>query len=349
MPRVDDVGGAVTATDEDNDTLTYSLSGTDAASFAISGSTGQITVGTGASLDYESKASYTVTVTATDTSDATDTIAVTINVTNVDEAGSVALAPAQPVVGTALTATLADPDGSISATWVWAGSTDGLTGWTDISGATSGSYTPVAADVDSYLRATATYTDGEGTGKSAQAVSANIVRDVDDQVVSAPARPSGLAATAGLERVTLSWEDPGDSSITGYEYYQAAELAKLTASDGAGNDNFGWSVSVGGDTMVVGAYSDDDNGADSGSAYVFVRPAGEDWSEATQVAKLTASDGAGGDEFGRVGIGGRGHDRGGGVWGRQLNRLGVRVREALHRMGDRHRDGQADGVRRRCG
>ena len=213
----DDVGGAVTATDEDNDTLTYSLSGTDAASFAISGSTGQITVGTGASLDYESKASYTVTVTATDTSDATDTIAVTINVTNVDEAGSVALAPAQPVVGTALTATLADPDGSISATWVWAGSTDGLTGWTDISGATSGSYTPVAADVDSYLRATATYTDGEGTGKSAQAVSANIVRDVDDQVVSAPARPSGLAATAGLERVTLSWEDPGDSSITGYE------------------------------------------------------------------------------------------------------------------------------------
>ena len=129
MPRVDDVGGAVTATDEDNDTLTYSLSGTDAASFAISGSTGQITVGTGASLDYESKASYTVTVTATDTSDATDTIAVTINVTNVDEAGSVALAPAQPVVGTALTATLADPDGSISATWVWArldGRVDGL-------------------------------------------------------------------------------------------------------------------------------------------------------------------------------------------------------------------------------
>ena len=56
---------------------------------------------------------------------------------------------------------------------------------------------------------------------------------VHAQVISAPASPSGLAATAGLERVTLSWEDPGDSSITGYEYYQAAELAKLKASGGA--------------------------------------------------------------------------------------------------------------------
>ena len=118
---------------------------------------------------------------------------------------------------------------------------------------------------------------------------------VHAQVISAPARPSGLAATAGLERVTLSWEDPGDDTITGYEYYQAAELAKLTATDGAGGDSFGHPVSVDGDTMVVGANWDDGG---SGSAYVFVRPAGEDWSEATQVAKLKATDGAGGDQFG---------------------------------------------------
>ena len=275
----DDVGGAVTATDEDNDTLTYSLSGTDAASFAISGSTGQITVGTGAGLDNETKASYAVTVTATDTSDATDTIeitidvtdedeqpslsgsaavsyaenctasvanytaadpegatvswilsgadsddfsisaggalsfnsspdfetpadadtdniyqmtveatdgttdkvtlAVTVTVTNVDEVGAVALSPAQPVVGTALTAILTDPDGSISGTaWVWAGSTDwdgsaGTGTWTDIIGAASANYTPVTGDAGKYLRATASYTDEHGAGKSAQKASAN--------------------------------------------------------------------------------------------------------------------------------------------------------------------------------
>ena len=72
------------------------------------------------------------------------------------------------------------------------------------------------------------------------------------------------------------------------------EQAKLTASDGAGTDFFGESVSVSGDTAVVGAYYDDDGAGDSGSAYVFVRN-GSSWSEE---AKLTASDGAAYDLFG---------------------------------------------------
>ena len=59
------VGDAVMATDADGDTLTYSLTGTDAGSFTIN-SSGQIMVGTGTMLDFEDKASYTVTVTATD-------------------------------------------------------------------------------------------------------------------------------------------------------------------------------------------------------------------------------------------------------------------------------------------
>jgi hypothetical protein len=48
------------------------------------------------------------------------------------------------------------------------------------------------------------------------------------------------------------------------------EEAKLLASDGAEGDGFGYSVSLSGDTAVIGAYCDDnDNGADSGAAYVF--------------------------------------------------------------------------------
>jgi hypothetical protein len=75
------------------------------------------------------------------------------------------------------------------------------------------------------------------------------------------------------------------------------QVAKLTASDGADGDSFGTSVSISGDTVVVGAYGDDDNGYDSGSAYVFGRDQGgaDAWG---QVAKLTASDGASDDSFG---------------------------------------------------
>ena len=49
------------------------------------------------------------------------------------------------------------------------------------------------------------------------------------------------------------------------------ETAKLIASDGAEGDYFGWSVSVSGNTAIIGADSDDDKGFRSGSVYSFER------------------------------------------------------------------------------
>jgi uncharacterized protein (DUF2345 family) len=72
------------------------------------------------------------------------------------------------------------------------------------------------------------------------------------------------------------------------------ETTKLTASDGATFDNFGFSVAVSGDTVVVGAPG---KNSLQGAAYVFVKPSGS-WSNMTETAKLTASDGAAFDEFG---------------------------------------------------
>ena len=80
------IGTAVEAVDGDDnpDTLTYSLGGTESEAFnIISSSSGQIS--TRAELDYETKRSYRVTVTATDTSLRTASANVTINITNVDE------------------------------------------------------------------------------------------------------------------------------------------------------------------------------------------------------------------------------------------------------------------------
>ena len=76
------IGNPVSATDADNDTLTYTLGGTDAALFSIVGSSGQLQ--THASLDYETKSTYTVTITVSDGS-LTDTITVTISVTDINE------------------------------------------------------------------------------------------------------------------------------------------------------------------------------------------------------------------------------------------------------------------------
>ena len=86
------VGAVVTATDANaDDTLTYSLEGTDAPSFTIDSSAGQIETRSGVSYNHEAKPSYSVTVRAADGDGLSDTIDVTINVTDVNEQ------PAQPV------------------------------------------------------------------------------------------------------------------------------------------------------------------------------------------------------------------------------------------------------------
>ena len=82
------IGAPVAATDANNDTLTYTLEGTDEASFSIDSGTGQLS--TAAALDYETKDTYSVVVKATDPGGLSDTIEVTINVTDVvDEAPTV--------------------------------------------------------------------------------------------------------------------------------------------------------------------------------------------------------------------------------------------------------------------
>ena len=75
------------------------------------------------------------------------------------------------------------------------------------------------------------------------------------------------------------------------------QRAKLTASDGYAYDYFGRSVSISGNGIVVGAYFDDDNGAESGSAYVFT-PDEADPNNWLQRDKLTASNAGAGDKFG---------------------------------------------------
>jgi len=180
----------VTGADEEVDEVTWAISGTDAGHFDISTPKGALrlidTSDTATGLkrpkmpDFESPdddgadRSYSITLTAS-VGGVDSTLAVTVTVTDVDEAGAVALSPVRPKVATALTATLSDPDTvSGTTTWVWQRSS-GPNSWTAISGATSAGYTPVAADSGQYLRATATYTDRHGSNKTAETTAHHVV------------------------------------------------------------------------------------------------------------------------------------------------------------------------------
>ncbi len=88
-------------------------------------------------------------------------------------------------------------------------------------------------------------------------------------------------------------DDNGADSGSAYLFDTAtgAQIFKLLANDGAAGDRFGWAVAISGATTIVGAFGDDDNGTQSGSAYLFDTTTG--W----QIAKLLPDDGAVEDYF----------------------------------------------------
>ena len=161
------LGDPITATDPNRHTITYSLTGSNA--FDVNRNNGQVAV-VGGVLNYEEKDSHTLTLTATDSHDATGTTAITVTVTNADEAGTVTLSHGSLRKGAVVSARLSDPDGDVSDI-TWKRQRDG----TDITSANGASYTATNDDVGHRLTAIASYTDGHGSAKSAQGATASQV------------------------------------------------------------------------------------------------------------------------------------------------------------------------------
>ena len=108
--------GTVAACEPHGDSLTYSVGGIDVAKFNkvfdLNASTGEITVKSGASPNYEAYNSYSLTVTVTDAEDSSEaTVPMSITVRNVDEPGIVTLSTSYPQEGVQVRASLYDPDG----------------------------------------------------------------------------------------------------------------------------------------------------------------------------------------------------------------------------------------------
>ena len=118
------------------------------------------------SVDADMNNVYEVTVVAT-VAGMSGTRDVRVTVANKDEIGAVTLNRTTPRVGLPVTATLTDPDGSISGvTWQWSITGASTTPDDDIEGATSDTYVPKAGDVRGILTATAMYDDGHSSEDS---------------------------------------------------------------------------------------------------------------------------------------------------------------------------------------
>ena len=110
----------------------------------------------------------------------------------------------------------------------------------------------------------------------------------------------GFPVAIGNDKVVVgAHQDSNNGNGAVYVYdLDGTNEVKITASDGASDDFFGMAVAVGNNKIVVGAYGDDDNGSNSGSAYIYDL-------DGTNEVKITASDGATSDIFGsyKVSIG----------------------------------------------
>ena len=236
--------GVAAAGDADGDSMTYSVSGTDAAKFNnvfnLNASSGEISVRPGADINYESSdKSYSITVSVSDGEDASGaaespptsdaTTSVRIEVINIDDPGTVTLSTTAPRVGSMLTASISDQDGTpmlTKAQWSRSPSADGP--FIDIDGANhhapardESDYTPTAADQSKYLKVTMFYVErpcGEVSSfddrcrRKATRTLTTLVANaegliVQSQVVNSPA--TGTVRITGTPRLGWTLETHG--------------------------------------------------------------------------------------------------------------------------------------------
>ena len=234
-----DAGAPISATDQDGNTLTYSLGGDDAASFEIDPNTGQIST-TDTTYDFETDSDYDLTVTVSDGT-ITDTIAVTIDLTDVNDA---------PVFSDGDSATRSLPENSTANVSVGApfsaSDQDGDTFTYSFSGADAASFTfdpatgqistkaGVTYDFETKPAYSVTVTVSDGTITDTIAVTVDLT-DVND----APVFSGGDSVTLTLP------ENSGDDVDAG---------APITATDQDGNT---LTYSLGGDD--AGSFEIDPN------------------------------------------------------------------------------------------
>ena len=216
-----------------------------------------------AAPDYETPADaadanqYVVTVEAAgslNTEAQTARQKITVTVADAEEAATLTLSSPQPQEGTDLTATLDEPDMIIGVpAWTWERSRSRTGGWSAVAGATGKNHRPDSSDVDHFLRATVTYEDVHGSGKTLAVVSDNTVQAAPventppefDEGLNATrlAVENSAAQTPVGDPVTATDADVGDIlvySLSGADvdtFTVDSESGQIRVADGAALDH----------------------------------------------------------------------------------------------------------------
>ena len=204
--------GIVTATDADGDTLSYSISGTDAASVSINSSSGALSFNT--SPDYETRSSYSIIVTVSDGTNET-TQSITVNVTDVNDApvftsdATFRVAENQTAIGT-VGAT--DADSGDSVTFTVFGSELSITSAGVLSFAT-------APDYETKASYTATVTATDGTSETTQSITINVT-NIDEAPVFTSSSTFSAPENQNAIGTVIATDADGDTisySLTGID------------------------------------------------------------------------------------------------------------------------------------
>ncbi len=214
------VGEPVRATDEDGDSLTYSLRGVDAESFNVSAGTGQITVL--ADLDHEDRDTYLLRLDVSDGNGGDASIKVDVTVSDVDEppelAGETAVEVAEGASGSAADFTAVDPEGA-EVMWRLAGLDASAFKVEDgaLSFATTTDYeAPADADADNVYTLSIAATDGNSTSTLQVAITVNDVNEppalmgpVSVEAEENSVGPVALYSAADPEGAEVMWRLAG--------------------------------------------------------------------------------------------------------------------------------------------
>ena len=168
----------------------------------------------------------------------------------------------------------------------------------------SASYTLASDGTPTVITLAATDADGHAITWSYEVVSGSLgsttVTNVGSIFTITPSTDTNDAGTFQLRFVAsdgaASDTDVAEFTLAfGPDWTLTTEQAKILASDAEADDNFGNSVAISGDTVIVGAPFEDTGGTSTGAAYIFTR-SGATW---TEQAKIQASDAEASDTFGR--------------------------------------------------
>ena len=207
-----DIGNPVAAADADKDRLSYGLEGSDAASFDIVASSGQLRTRPGVAYDYETKRSHSVRVRATDAQGGTETISVRIEVEDLDEA------PGRPAAPTVTSSTL----NSLSLRWTAPANTG-----------------PAISDYDVQYRAggTGPFTDWAHRGTGRATTITGLVTDTAYEV----------QVRAINDEATGDWSSSVHGTTTANQapaFDEGASTTRSVAENTAGSRNIGAPVSA---------------------------------------------------------------------------------------------------------